>query len=138
MRKVVRQVSELIRDKSKTFAEACDAIDNRGAEHAGEISWSKVIEDVFAANSGWREKTRKDYLTTSRNFLKLFDQPENSPRDARQVFRRYSDLFFGKCAPGVHSAGVTSIDWCCSWITPSHNLVLTPAGVSTTKSCVSD
>ena len=37
--------------------------------------------------------------------MKLFRQPENSPRDARQVFRRYSDLFFGKCAPGSPQRG---------------------------------
>ena len=85
--------------RSRTFDEACTAIDNPAASRGDVVNWEAVIGSVFEANSGWRDGTKNGQKTRFNNFLTLMNSAD-APKDSRQVVRSYAKKFFGNCAPG--------------------------------------
>ena len=105
MVETLRKISRLMTQQSCDFDEACRAVDSPLNQDAAAVNWTAVIDSLFVANSGWRDKTRKDHASRAAKFLSLFKDPKTAPRDARQVYRHYAEKFFPPIAVGSNARG---------------------------------
>ena len=85
--------------RSRSFEEACSAVDNPATSRGDVVNWGAVVESVFEANSGWRDQTASAQKTRFDNFLALMNSAD-APKDSRQVVRSYAKKYFGNSAPG--------------------------------------